>query len=106
MRNGAYGPGRQLRASRPRSGERKTAHRADAHFAGDAVAGNLAGKRQRQRHRVGDRDFPGDVVAAGGPKCGDQARAAARIRFVIRMRNATYWIAKAASLAPTRTTVT
>src|SRR5258708_7091789 len=44
--------------------------------------------------------------AYGGPKCGDQARAAARIRFVIRMRNATYWIAKAASLAPTRTTVT
>src|SRR6266566_9828637 len=50
---------------RPCPAERKAAHRADAHFAGDAVAGNLAGELQRQRHRVGDRDFPGDVVAVG-----------------------------------------
>src|SRR3979490_3258120 len=52
--------------SGPRAGEREAAHRADAHFAGYAVARDLAGERQRQRHRVGDRDFPGDVVAAVG----------------------------------------
>src|SRR6266566_4083118 len=51
---------------RPCPRERKTAHRADAHFAGNAVARNFAGERQRQRHRVGDGDFPGDVVAVGG----------------------------------------
>src|SRR5882757_1602243 len=51
---------------RPRSRERKAAHRADAHFAGHAVAGNLAGEGERQRHRVGDGDFPGDVVAGNG----------------------------------------
>src|SRR4051812_40589174 len=51
---------------RPRSRERKTAHRADTHFAGHAVAGHLAGKGKRQRHRVGDGDLPGDVVAGHG----------------------------------------
>src|SRR5260221_6761860 len=54
------------RGLRPRPRERKAAHRADSHFAGDVVAGNLAGEFQRQRHRVGDGDFPGDVVAIGG----------------------------------------
>src|SRR6266581_3187745 len=51
---------------RPCPRERKASHRADPHFAGDAVARNLAGERQRQRHRVGDRDFPGDLLAVGG----------------------------------------
>lgn len=51
---------------RPRSREREAAHRADAHFAGHAVAGNRAGEGERQRHRVGDGDFPGDVVAGHG----------------------------------------
>src|SRR6476620_11626119 len=51
--------------SGPRPVERKAAHRAEAHFAGDGVAGNLAGELQRQRHRIGDRDLPGDVVAVG-----------------------------------------
>src|SRR6185369_16100460 len=54
------------RALRPHALERKTAHRADAHFAADGVAGDLAGEGQRQRHRVGDRDFPGHVVAVDG----------------------------------------
>src|SRR5436305_10733438 len=52
-------------ALRPCPAKRKAAHWADAHFAGDGVAGNLAGELERQRHRVGDRDFPGDVVAVG-----------------------------------------
>src|SRR5882757_8622013 len=51
---------------RPRSRERKAAHRADAHFAGHAVAGNLAGEGECQRHRVGDGDLPGDVVTGNG----------------------------------------
>src|ERR1700730_2309252 len=174
------------RGLRPRPRERKAAHRADSHFAGHVVAGNLAGEFQRQRHRVGDGDFPGDVVALGGavedlgrialgglragqraarilqaqgrvalahrrahgdapvsvhghlklssifvrktgmapgfglssgggiahPAADAQSREygllarAARIRLMTRTRNATYWMAKAATLAPIRTTDT
>src|ERR1700722_7805704 len=57
--------GTRARPSRPRACERKTTHRADAHFAGNAVAGNLAGEFERQRHRVGDRNLPGKVIATG-----------------------------------------
>ena len=64
--SGARGRSSATRLLRPRARERKAAHRADAHFAGYAVAGDLAGEFQRQRHRIGNRDFPGDVVALGG----------------------------------------
>jgi len=48
---------------RPCPLERKAAHRADPHFAGNAVARNLAGEVEGQRHRIGDGNLPGDVVA-------------------------------------------
>src|ERR1700731_4306505 len=50
---------------RPAPPEWKAAHRSDAHFTGNAVARNFAGELKRQGHRIGDRDFPGDVVAIG-----------------------------------------
>src|SRR5436189_46015 len=52
--------------SGPRPGERKAAHRADAHFAAHAVAGDLSDELKRQRHRVGDRDLPVDGIVANG----------------------------------------
>src|ERR1700761_693489 len=48
---------------RPLPREREAAHHADTHFAGHGVARHLAGEVERQRHRIGDGDFPGDVVA-------------------------------------------
>src|ERR1700761_2373056 len=46
--------------------EREIAHEADAHLAGNSVACDLAGELERQRHRVGDRNLPGEVVAVDG----------------------------------------
>src|ERR1700751_4469538 len=169
------------------AGEWKAAHRADAHLARHVVAGDLAGEGERQRHRVGDGDLPGDVVTGHGAVenlsrvalralrarersarafqaqrgaalahrrahgeipvsvdghcsllsvpvdrragwaearicapaysasrakaqsfCGSlqvpAAARAARMRLVTSRRNATYWMANAATLAPTRTT--
>src|ERR1700730_1604936 len=52
-------------ALRPCPRKRKAAHRADAYFARNTIARDLAGELERQRHRVGDGDLPGDVVAVG-----------------------------------------
>src|SRR5882724_94812 len=62
--NAAPRPGHG-KALRPCPGKRKTAHRADAHFARNTIARDLAGELECQRHRVGDGDLPGDVVAVG-----------------------------------------
>src|SRR6185437_13182622 len=67
LRNVIVGVGRgDEKRSGPRSRERKVAHEADAHLAGDGIARDRALELQRQRHRIGDRYFPGDVVAADG----------------------------------------
>src|SRR5687768_18291842 len=45
---------------RSRSREREAAHETDAHLALHGVALDGAGELQRQRHRVLDRNLPGD----------------------------------------------
>src|SRR5215212_8701781 len=65
-----------------------------------SVSSGLSGKAGR-RYSLSDAQAQTPCET-----CGDQARAAARIRPVTRARNATYWIAKATILAPIRTTDT